>query len=442
MKRLRRIGMLIMAAAIGLGAILFMLSGVSAAAVEEYDQVDLNITVDAPDHVGPGMNYVVNVVYNNIGTAPSAQDTWVSVLLPEGVQFVAATDRSGEPMPPDSINENLLSWYVGSVPVSLGCQHILVTLAVADDLAEGTELVASAEIGSSTVEINTDNNNAIVTSLVCDMAGSTKQVHTQQVKPGDVLTYTIQLRLVQRPGSLKIQHRSVTLTDMLNFQNQVRFLGWAGPISGTWDGNTLRWQGDVRADEPLALRYRVGVQGDVVPGTILTNTAHLSWSGMQVHLGPATTVVTMPHNAQMIGPLGYVWQHENGVTITVPPNAVTETTRFEYRPVFTDTQALAGPPGYMFAHRSFELTAFRFNELHQFSQPITISLKLNMPEIAGLKRETLCLWYRSGPGEAWAMLGGGNWISPDTLEFTTSHFTQFALFGLKNNQVFLPFLAH
>ncbi len=98
------------------------------------------------------------------------------------------------------------------------------------------------------------------------MAGSTKQVHAGEVKPGDILTYTIQLRLTERKGTDSVQQRQVTLTDTLPAQNQVRFLGWIGPDAGTREGNTLRWQGMVQAGEPLTLRYRLGVEGETPPG--------------------------------------------------------------------------------------------------------------------------------------------------------------------------------
>jgi hypothetical protein len=40
------------------------------------------------------------------------------------------------------------------------------------------------------------------------------------------------------------------------------------------------------------------------------------------------------------------------------------------------------------------------------------------------------------------MLGEPVWLSDDTLSFTSSHFTQFALFGLGQHQVYLPSIVH
>jgi len=53
----------------------------------------------------------------------------------------------------------------------------------------------------------------------------------------------------------------------------------------------------------------------------------------------------------------------------------------------------------MYAQRAFELTAYRFSEVHQFGEPITIMVRSSDTGVSGLKQETLCLWYRGGIGE-------------------------------------------
>ncbi len=93
------------------------------------------------------------------------------------------------------------------------------------------------------------------------------------------------------------------------------------------------------------------------------------------------------------------------------------------------------------AHRFFELNAYHFGEQHEFGETIRLVLRLKPEEIAGLNRETLRLWYRSGPGEPWAMMmGEPAWLSEDTLAFSTDHFTQFALFGTGLHQIYLPLM--
>jgi hypothetical protein len=107
----------------------------------------------------------------------------------------------------------------------------------------------------------------------------------------------------------------------------------------------------------------------------------------------------------------------------------------------SQTEIISGPPGLMYAHRAFELTAYRFGEVHQFGQPLTITLHYSDTDVIGLKRETLRLWSRNGESEPWAMLGEPVRVMSGTLSFTTTHFTEFALFAEGAYRVYLPHLA-
>jgi uncharacterized repeat protein (TIGR01451 family) len=436
MRRSTQWACLTLALGLGLTAVVVTVVGLSIALAA--GQVDVTIDLTAPTHVVPNSQFVVNIAYTNIGTE-AALDVQVTATLPDGVQFITATDRWGTPLMPTSITGNVLVWDVGLLPANACCGHILITEQVNASLAEGTALTNTATIATTAVESDTTNNTTSVVSVVCDMAGSVKQVHAGEVMPGDVLTYTIVLDLARRSGGpQQIQERLVELSDTLPFSHQVRFLGWTGDVTGTHDGQMLQWQGRVRAGEPLTLQYRLGVEGVVTPGTVLTNLAHLRWMSGTMQLGPVTTVVTLPHDARMIGPNGDEWRHEYGITLTVPPGAVTDTTRFQFKPL-TDTDVISGPPGLMFAHRAFEATAFRFGQgVHQFSQPLTITVHYSDADVAGLKRETLRLWYRNSVGEPWAMLGEPARVMSGTHVYTTTHLTQFALFGEPGYRVFLP----
>lgn len=429
--------LIVLASTLGVVLVVMLLLGAAGMAAAAEGENDLGVTLRAPEHVAPDSTFVINLAYSNTGTIASPADTWASITLPDGVSFVEATDRQGTPLAPDQIQGNTITWVLGALPAGECCGHILITVQTASDLPEETALQVSAEIGSSAAETNLANNTASVTSTICDMAGSTKQVQAREVKPGDILTYTITLNLAKRMEMTEMQSRQVTLTDTLPNQNQVRFLGWTGEVQGEVDGQELRWQGQVRAGEPLKLEYRLGVVGDVVSGTVITNGAHLAWRGGKFDIDPVTTTVTLPPYARMIGPQGYTWQHEQGVDIEVPPHTVTDTTRFEFRPI-TDTQKLQGPPGWMFAHQAFELTAFRFGEVNQFGQPITLTVHFKPEDLTGLKQNTLRLWYRNGPGEAWKMLGEPLQSGPGYLSFQTNHFTEFALFGEANFHIHLP----
>lgn len=432
--------LIILASSTALALVILMFVVASGSANAADGDVDLSVSMRIPQHVAPSSTIVINLAYSNTGTKASPGDTWVTAYLPEQATYVQAVDRWGEPMAPDSVQGNVITWNVGVVPVADCCEHIFISVQVGDTAPEGELLEFSALIGSSAVETNLANNTATFTSLVCDMAGSTKQVQAGEIMPGDVLTYTITLNLAYRNGVASPQTRKVALTDTLPNMNQVRFLGWVGPEQGEVSDGELRWQGQVRAGEPLKLQYRLGVLGEVVTGTEITNSVHLSWQGGKMDIEPVTSTVTLPPYARMIGPQGFTWRHAEGVDIVVPPQAVTETTRFEFRPIFTDTQPVQGPPGWLFAHQAFELTAFRFGEISQFGQAITLTLHENAQEWAGLEPNTLRLWYRNGPGEPWKMLDEPIQSGPETLSFQTDHFTQFALFSEAPYRIHLPFV--
>ncbi len=109
-----------------------------------------------------------------------------------------------------------------------------------------------------------DDSIAAAASIMCDMAGSTKQVNAGEAMPGGALTYTIRLELAQRQGQPN-RERTVILTDVLPASHQVRFLGWTGNVTGTRDGQTLQWRGRVRVGRAQHQERLRGFGFDVVP---------------------------------------------------------------------------------------------------------------------------------------------------------------------------------
>ncbi len=424
MSRIVRLGRLGVIASLSLFVVVLTVMGVRAAAATS--EVDLTLELSAPDHVVVDAEYELNLKYENLG-ATAAPDVQVVAVLPTGTQFVTSTDRWGAVLVPDVIDGNTLTWSLGPLAAETCCGHILITVKTDAALVEGTALTATASVATTAVESDATNNTAEAVSVICDMAGSVKQVDATEVMPGDVLTYTLQLRYQHRAG--EPNQRWVELTDMLPTSQQVRFLGWNGDITGTQHlSQALQWQGLVRAGEPLSLQYRLGIEGEVEPGTIVTNGAQLRWQNGEMQLEPVTTVVTMPQYAHMFGATGGQWQHAYGVDLDVPPQAVTQTTRFQFREM-SQTEIISGPPGLMYAHRAFELTAFRFGEVHQFGQPITVTVHYSDSDVSGLNRHSLRLWYRNSAGEPWAMLGEPVRVMSGAVAFETTHFTQFALFA-------------
>jgi hypothetical protein len=440
MGHLRQLLRVALVVSMGLATVVVVVMSLSALDVAADGEADLAVGVTAPAHVAPGSTFVATVAYRNGGTE-ATPDGQVVVTLPSGTQFVTATDRSGGPLPPDSIDGDTLMWDIGPLAADSGWQQVRIAEQVNDDLAEGTVLTNTAAIATTATESDLENNAASAASVVCDMAGSSKQVHAGEVMPGDVLTYTITVDMARRTGPGP-QERGVALTDTMPFSHQVRFLGWTSELTGTHDGQQWQWQGRVRAGEPLTLQYRLGVEGVITPGTQISNVARLGWGTGEMRLGPVTTVVTLPHWAHMFGPGGGEWQHQHGVTLTVPPGAVTDTTRCHFAPLFTDTHPVSVPHGLMFAHRAFDLAAYRFGQdVHQFGQPLTVTVGYSGTDVAGLNRETLRLWTRSGVGEPWARLGEPSRVMSGSLAFTTTHFSQFALFGEPGHRCYLPLMS-
>jgi uncharacterized repeat protein (TIGR01451 family) len=445
MKHFTRTKWLALAMGIGIVAVILMLGGLSTAAATA--DVDLDLEMEAPIHVAISSTYQVRIAYYNRGTMipPNA---WVTATLPQGTQFVTSTDRWDAPLPPDVVNDNVLGWHFDhalpcQMPLDACCGHILITLQTDGDLPDGTVLTTTAYITTTAEGSDPTNNTESSVSLIGAMAGSTKQVNARYARPGDVLTYTITLEHAHESGGSN--WKDVMLTDTLPFSHQVRFLGWSGPVTATHDGQMLRWQGRVQAGEPITFQYRLGVLGVVTPGTAISNVATLAWDGKQMQLGPVTTVVTLPHGTMALGPFqGGQLVHQHGVTLTVPPGTVTDTTQFRLGPLFTSTRPISPPGDLLFANRAFELNAFRFGEpVREFSRPLTITMNYTDTDVAGLKRETLRLWTRTGPNGPWAMLGepvrmmSGSLALP-TLTFTTTHLSQFALFGEGQYRVYLP----
>lgn len=431
MKQKLYFGRLSLTLGLAIVAILVALSGLTPARAAE--DIDFQIEAEAPSHVAMGSAFMVRLSYYNYGIH-IAPDAWITATLPEGTTFITATDRWDNPLPPVSMEGNDLSWYfttpICQMPADANCGHVLITMQADGALEEGTALTTTAAVATSGVESDTNNNTASATSIVCEMAGSTKQVQAGLAMPGDVLTYTIMINMANQAGG-GTNGRWVVMSDTLPFSHQVRFLGWHGDITGTlFDGHMLQWQGRVEAGEPLTLQYRLGIESGVKPGEVITNTAMLNWAGHRIQLGPVTTIVTHPHGMLAVGPYqgGELW-HRHGVSLTVPPGAVTDTTRFQAGPLFTDTHPT--PPGDMlFANRAFELTASRFGEpVGQFNAPLTITTHYTDTDVVGLNRESLRLFTRTGPSGPWAEMGEPARVMSGALAFTTTHFSEFALFG-------------
>ncbi len=440
MKSVSRVALL--AAILGLGVIVVVSMNFSTAAAA--GDVDLTVKIDAPEHVAADTVYETRISYYNLGTyAPL--DALVTATLPAETQFITATDRWGAPLPPASIDGNTLSWSFEKphcfMPLDSCCGHVLISLRVGENVAEGTPLTTTATVGTSSVDADMSNNEATSVSLVCAMAGSTKQAQPRFAMPGDAITYTITLSRAHRNEGNEWEW--ARMTDTLPFSHQVRFLGWQGTVTGTiHEGNELRWEGWIHNGEAFQLQYRLGVEAVFTPGMVLTNVAMVQWQEQLMQLGPVTTVISIPHGAISLGPNegGQVY-HRHGVTLTIPPGAVTDTTAFRLGPLYTATHPTDPPGQLLFANRAFEIKANRFGDpVGHFNRPLTITMNYTDTDIVGLKRETVRLWTRTGPNGPWSQLGEPARVMSGTMVYTTTHLSEFALFGQAEYHVHLPLI--
>jgi hypothetical protein len=441
MSKITRIGAIAFVIGLGLAAAILLSSSLSVEA--NTGEVDLMIELKAPASVPVSSTYVVNLSYANKGTAPTL-DNWVTVTLPAGTQFITSTYIGGAPYPPDQIDGDVLTWIAPPLPADSTWQHILIVLQTDADLPEGTVLTVTAEVATTAPEPDTSDNTATVASVASEMGGSMKQVSARHCAPGDVLTYTITVDLSRQFGGSKAGEW-VTITDTLPFSHQVCFLGWSGTVTGTQvDSHTLRWQAQVRAGEPMTFQYRLGVRAVVTPGTVITNVAMLGWTGHQMQLRPVTTVVSALDGVLALDPYqGGLLTHTHGITVEIPPGAVTGTTQFRLGPLYTDTWPTNPPGGLFYARRALALNAYRFGTpVGQFNHPLTITMNMTDAHVAGLKRETLQVWTRQGPAGPWSVHGAPVRAMSGTVTFTTTHLSEFALFAEPKYRAYLPLVRH
>ncbi|KPL21883.1 MAG: hypothetical protein AMJ93_08550, partial [Anaerolineae bacterium SM23_84] len=113
MKHSTRIKLLALAMVSGVTAVILMVGGLSTASATGAavtGDVDLTVEMEAPAHVAVSSTFLVRIPFYNLGTSVPP-DAWVTATLPAGTEFVTATDRWGDPLPPDTIDGNAFGWY-------------------------------------------------------------------------------------------------------------------------------------------------------------------------------------------------------------------------------------------------------------------------------------------------------------------------------------------
>ena len=314
---------------------------------------------------------------------------------------------------------------IGTLPASECCAHIWITALVDASLLEETLLTSPAEISTEAEESNLSNNSARVTSQVCDMGESRK-------RSGSGASETRRCCYLHHhpaPGATDGNGCSALSQCYADRPAPAAgaLLGRVGEPAGTVDGQELRWQGRVNAGEPLQLRYRLGIEADTPAGERVPNRARIQWIGGEMELEPVEVLIYLSDDDHVIGPEGGQWGGCLGIDTQ---RASEHGKRGDALPVQGDgAEPTEPPPGYVSADRAFEMNAYQFGEVHQFGEPIQMTIRYRQGDVDGILPPTLRLWYRAGPGEPWAMLGEPLQHRNGEITFSTDHFTQFALFG-------------
>ena len=170
---------------------------------------------------------------------------------------------------------------------------------------------------------------------------------------------------------------------------------------------------------------------------------HLSVRAVILAAGRLTDSDPVQDNIYAVTDSAYRLFRGHGYTATVetPTGAVTETTTLSYTAFTVAPSTL--PTGYLFAGRGFHLRAYQYGQLVAtlpFHHPVTLTVRYSDADVATLNEETLQLFFRDGG--AWSTDGlvvVERDLQNRRLVLTTSHATEFALFGQeKRYTIYLP----
>ncbi len=131
-------------------------------------EADLSVTkVGAPEPVLAGNNLTYTITANNGGPS-DAQLVTLTDELPDGVTFVSGVDAGGDSVCSETEPGQVLC-ALGTLAAGAS-ETVRLTVAVPASTADGTELVNSVTIGSTTTDTNPDGNTATATNTVATSA--------------------------------------------------------------------------------------------------------------------------------------------------------------------------------------------------------------------------------------------------------------------------------
>jgi uncharacterized repeat protein (TIGR01451 family) len=209
--------------------------------------------------VGGLVTYTLVVSNNGPGLA---QNVLVTDVLPAGMAFISA---SGNP-----INTNPLIWQLGNLLAGQAVELQVVAMAPANT---GT-VTNTAQVGTTSPETRTDNNNALVPVLVgrplLQIAKTVNQGNGSVIKPEDLLTYTM---VVSNMGNLPATN--VLVVD--NVPEQTSYVEGSATPPAAMNGKTLTWAvGRLMPAQTFTFSFAVRVTAQVNVQQSIRNVALVS----------------------------------------------------------------------------------------------------------------------------------------------------------------------
>ncbi len=141
------------------------------------------------------------------------------------------------------------------------------------------------------------------------------------------------------------------------------------------------------------------------------------------------------------GTLNFTNLHGAPFTVLVPTGSLSEASSLIYEPTLTITHAL--PTGLLFAGQAFNLNLYQKGKLVSpvtFTTPLTLTLHYTAADVVGLNKNGLTLRYWNGltwADDGLTIISRGS----DQLVVAISHLSEFALFGQKSSEVYLPIVV-
>jgi len=228
--------------------------------------------------VEQGQLLTYTIDYANSGDQ-ALQYAWVWDDVSAGVSIDSSSiDPSSDP---DETTDTRVAWNLGTIPADSTGTLTFEVLVDGDgqDLADGTSLVNSAYFG---IDPGSLPGRAALTSTVTTEVQAptitiTKNDRQDIAGPGDLLTYRVRVR---NTGSTTAT--GVVITDVL--PSEVTLSGTVTPSPDSNDGQTLVWNDvEVPADGSFLATVPVTVASDVTDGTVIENTATVSYRNAAGH---------------------------------------------------------------------------------------------------------------------------------------------------------------